>query len=59
MGLTIRKEKGKYNIVDKETGKIKKSFETKGEALSYEEEPKKWDYTKLTKKEVNNVASNW
>ena len=51
MVLTIRKEKGKYHLVEKETGKIKKSFETKAEALSYnvEEEPKKWDFPKRTK----------
>ena len=50
MVLTIRKDKGKYHLVDKETGKIKKSFENKGEALSYkvEEEPKKWGYLKPT-----------
>ena len=50
MVLTIRKDKNRYLIVDKEDGKVKKSFETRGEALAYkEEEPKKWDYPKRTK----------
>lgn len=41
MVLTLRKVKDKYCLVDKKTGKIKKSFDTKAEALTYEEPEKK------------------
>lgn len=40
MAITIRKNKGKYHIVDKKTGEAKASFDTKAEALAYEGKPK-------------------
>ena len=49
MVLTLRKDKNKYYIVDKESGEVKASFETKGEALAYKEEPPKWNYPKSIK----------
>ena len=55
MGLTIRKERNRYHLIEKETGKIKKSFDTKGEALAYredeeEEKPIKVEFTGVLKK---------
>jgi len=54
MVLTIRKVNDKYCLVEKKTGKVRKSFETKGAALSYkideeDKTPKRLDYYKLTK----------
>ena len=54
MALTVRKVKDKYCLVEKTTGKIKKSFKTKADALAYNvnEEGKihkRLDYYELTK----------
>ena len=38
MIITIRKERGKYQIVNKENGEVKGSFETKAEALAWKED---------------------
>jgi len=54
MVLTIRKVNDKYCLVEKKTGKVRKNFETKAEALDYrvnkeDKKSKKSNYSKLIK----------
>ena len=54
MVLTIRKVNDKYCLIEKKTGEVRKSFETKMEALTYKvngekEKPNRFDYSKLIK----------
>ena len=55
MRITIRKEKNKYQLVDRDTEKVVGSFETKAEALAWKgenpEKPKRSSYGRFIKKE--------
>ena len=52
MRITIRKGKGKYHLVDRDTEKVIKSFETQAEAMAWKEDekPKRSTYGRFIKR---------